>query len=75
MLAGMDRTDHRPLFARRTLLRASLAGALLVPAVAVQACGTSTTGGPRMSTGLITNRPRLTHGVASGDPRADGALV
>lgn len=49
----------RLTMSRRTLLRASL----LVPAVgALQACGTS-------------NRPRLTHGVASGDPRADGALV
>ncbi|KWX25388.1 alkaline phosphatase [Mycolicibacterium wolinskyi] len=72
----MAHTDRRPMLPRRTLLRASLAGALLVPAAAaLQACGTSATGGPQTTTGLITNRPRLTHGVATGDPRADGALV
>lgn len=76
MLARMAPPDHRPMMPRRTILRASLAGALLVPAAAaLQACGTSGTGGSPTSTGLIASRPRLTHGVASGDPRADGALV
>lgn len=75
MLARMAPTDHRQI-GRRTVLRASLAGALLVPATAaLQACGAAGTGGPATSTGLIANRPRLTHGVASGDPRTDGALV
>lgn len=47
-----------------------MAGALLVPATAaLQACGAPT--GP----GLVVDRPRLTHGVASGDPRTDGALI
>ena len=68
MLAVMSPVDRRTI-TRRTLLRASVAGALLVPAgAALQACGAS-------STGLITDRPRLTHGIATGDPRADGALV
>lgn len=67
----MPMTD-RVMISRRTLLRASLAGALLVPAAA---CGMSGTGTAPSSTGLITNRPRLTHGVATGDPRPDGALV
>ena len=70
MLSRMAPTDRRPTIPRRTVLRASLAGALLLPAAAaLQACGTSG------STGLIPNRPRLTHGVASGDPRVDGALI
>ena len=61
---------------RRTLLRASLAGALLAPATAaLGACGNAGPGGPPTSTGLIANRPRLTHGISSGDPRADGALI
>jgi alkaline phosphatase D len=75
MMARMAPSEHRRID-RRTVLRASLAGALLVPATAaLQACGTSGSGGPPASTGLIANRPRLTHGVASGDPRTDGALV
>jgi alkaline phosphatase D len=76
MLAPMVPTERRPVIARRALLRASLAGAFLVPATAaLQACGTSGNGGAPTSTSLIASRPRLTHGVASGDPRADGALV
>ncbi|MET0475446.1 MAG: alkaline phosphatase D family protein [Mycobacterium sp.] len=68
--------DHRPTVPRRTLLRGSLAGALLIPAAAaLGACGSSGNGSQPTSTGLIANRPRLTHGVASGDPRPDGALV
>lgn len=76
MLARMAPSDHRRTIPRRTLLRASLAGALIVPAsAALQACGTPASGNSPTTTGLIVNRPRLTHGVASGDPRADGALV
>ncbi|MGV9802936.1 alkaline phosphatase D family protein [Mycobacterium sp. NPDC003449] len=70
----MAQPQPHSLFPRRSLLRASLAGALLVPAAAaLQACGTSGNGG--QGPGLVANRPRLTHGVASGDPRTDGALV
>ncbi|BBX16300.1 alkaline phosphatase [Mycolicibacterium duvalii] len=47
---------------RRTLLT----GALLAPAAAAM---------PSCAAGLITSRPRLTHGVATGDPRSDGVLV
>lgn len=71
MLAGMTPTADRPVLSRRSLL---MAGALLVPVTALQACGGA--GAPAApSTGLSRSRPRLTHGVASGDPRADGALV
>jgi len=74
MLALVTLDDHRRI-GRRTLLRASLAGALLVPTTAaLQACGVSGSSGPA-STGLLASRPRITHGVASGDPRPDGALV
>lgn len=67
----MPTTDGRAIVPRRTVLRASLAGALLVPAAAaLQACG-----GAGPGPGLIVDRPRLTHGIASGDPRGDGALV
>ncbi|MGV9413907.1 alkaline phosphatase D family protein [Nocardia sp. NPDC003693] len=52
---------------RRTLLRASAAGLLVAPALA--AC--SANSGPA----LVRERPRLTHGVAVGDPRSDGALI
>ena len=68
--------DRPPMIPRRTVLRASLAGALLVPVAAVaSACGSPGSGGPPTSTGLIASRPRLTHGVSTGDPRPDGALV
>ncbi|KXP10812.1 alkaline phosphatase D family protein [Tsukamurella pseudospumae] len=67
-------------FSRRTALRAGAAGALLVPAGALlSACGTSSDGAAASSsagsTGLVRGRPSLTHGIASGDPRTDGALV
>ncbi|MDO3640037.1 alkaline phosphatase D family protein [Mycolicibacterium arseniciresistens] len=54
-----------------------LRAALLVPAGAALAggaltsCGSAATSTP----GLVRARPRLTHGVASGDPRPDGALL
>lgn len=59
---------------RRSLLRA----ALLVPAGAaltgglLSACGSPTS---PASPALVRTRPRLTHGVAAGDARPDGALV
>jgi alkaline phosphatase D len=72
MLARMPYTDRPLVLPRRDLLRASL----LIPAVAaLQACGTSGDDARPTRTGLITTRPRLTHGVASGDPRADGVLI
>ncbi|MCM6775295.1 alkaline phosphatase D family protein [Nocardia sp. CDC159] len=51
---------------RRTLLRGSALGLVAVPAPA--ACSND---GP----GLVRARPNLTHGVAVGDPRSDGALI
>ncbi|KAA0025046.1 alkaline phosphatase D family protein [Antrihabitans cavernicola] len=51
---------------RRTLLRSSL---LIPVAGALAACGSDA------SPTLARNRPRLTHGISSGDPRPDGALV
>lgn len=64
-------------FPRRSLLRAALlvpAGAALTSGV-LAACGSGA--GPATTTGpsLVRARPRLTHGVATGDARADGALV
>ncbi|APE38145.1 alkaline phosphatase [Nocardia mangyaensis] len=52
---------------RRTLLRASALGLVVTPALA--ACGSGD--GPA----LVRARPSLTHGVAVGDPRSDGALI
>ena len=63
---------------RRTLLRAALlipAGAALGGA-ALSACSSAT--GPVQTTSgpaLLRARPHLTHGVATGDVRTDGALV
>lgn len=51
---------------RRILLRGSALGLLAVPALA--ACADD---GPA----LVRPRPTLTHGVAVGDPRSDGALI
>ncbi|MFE3545619.1 alkaline phosphatase D family protein [Nocardia sp. NPDC059177] len=48
---------------RRALLRATALGMVAAPAVA--ACGP----------GLVRARPTLTHGIAVGDPRSDGALI
>jgi alkaline phosphatase D len=62
---------------RRSLLRAALlvlAGAALTGGV-LAACGSGaepvTSSGPS----LVRARPRLTHGVATGDARTDGAPV
>ncbi|WP_431963428.1 alkaline phosphatase D family protein [Nocardia sp. bgisy134] len=52
---------------RRTLLRTSALGLVAGPALA--ACGADD--GPV----LVRQRPNLTHGVAVGDPRSDGALI
>ncbi|QIS02798.1 alkaline phosphatase [Nocardia brasiliensis] len=54
-------------FSRRTLLRTSALG--LVAAPALTACAAND--GPA----LVRQRPVLTHGVAVGDPRTDGALI
>ncbi|WP_069165126.1 alkaline phosphatase D family protein [Nocardia altamirensis] len=54
-------------FSRRNLLRTSALGLVAAPALA--AC--SSNDGP----GLVRQRPALTHGVAVGDPRSDGALI
>ncbi|MBF6516724.1 alkaline phosphatase D family protein [Nocardia cyriacigeorgica] len=54
-------------FSRRALLRTSALGLVAAPAVA--AC--SNDAGPA----LVRQRPTLTHGVAVGDPRSDGALL
>ncbi|ASF08894.1 putative phosphodiesterase/alkaline phosphatase [Nocardia brasiliensis NBRC 14402] len=54
-------------FSRRTLLRTSALGLVAAPALA--ACASND--GP----GLVRQRPVLTHGVAVGDPRTDGALI
>ncbi|MFC9665235.1 alkaline phosphatase D family protein [Nocardia sp. NPDC127606] len=51
---------------RRTLLRATALGVVTAPALV--ACGDD---GPA----LVRARPSLTHGVAVGDPRSDGALI
>jgi alkaline phosphatase D len=61
---------------RRTLLRA----ALLVPAGVTLTGGVLAARGPTgptagASPGLVRARPTLTHGIATGDPRTDGALV
>ncbi|ORB56750.1 alkaline phosphatase [Mycobacteroides saopaulense] len=48
---------------RRTVLRAALLGLAIAPATA--ACGPA----------LVTTRPKLTHGIASGFPRPDGAVI
>ncbi|WP_425577671.1 alkaline phosphatase D family protein [Nocardia callitridis] len=53
--------------ARRTLLRGGALGLVAVPALAACASGEGPT--------LVRARPTLTHGVAVGDPRADGALI
>ncbi|MEU7140707.1 alkaline phosphatase D family protein [Nocardia sp. NPDC046473] len=53
-------------FSRRTLLRTSALGLVAAPALA--ACSSD---GPA----LVKQRPVLTHGVAVGDPRSDGALI
>ncbi|AMT72407.1 alkaline phosphatase D family protein [Mycobacteroides immunogenum] len=47
---------------RRTVLRTALFGLAAAP---VAACGPA----------LVTTRPKLTHGVASGFPRTDGAVI
>lgn len=52
---------------RRTLLRTSALGLVTAPALA--ACSSND------SPALVRQRPKLTHGVAVGDPRTDGALI
>ncbi|WP_443209397.1 alkaline phosphatase D family protein [Rhodococcus rhodochrous] len=54
---------------RRTLLRTVALGALAAPAAACSS------GSSVATPSLVRERPILTHGVATGDVRADGALV
>ncbi|RDI49280.1 alkaline phosphatase D family protein [Nocardia mexicana] len=61
----VDRHLHSGI-SRRTLLRSTAVG--LVAAPGLVACSSD---GP----GLVRERPNLTHGVAVGDPRGDGALI
>lgn len=54
---------------RRTLLRTAALGVLAAPAMA---CSPGSSGA---APALLRERPTLTHGVATGDVRADGVLV
>ncbi|WP_019203580.1 alkaline phosphatase [Tsukamurella sp. 1534] len=67
----------RSQLSRRSILQAGAAGALLIPAGSLlAACGSSPGGGAAPSSpGVVRGRPSLTHGVATGDPRTDGALI
>ncbi|GAB3136142.1 alkaline phosphatase D family protein [Tsukamurella serpentis] len=71
----MPLSDSR--ISRRSILQAGSAGALLIPAGSLlAACGSSSDGAAASSSpGVVRNRPTLTHGIASGDPRTDGALI
>lgn len=60
-------TPRQSGFSRRTLLRTTAAGLVIAPGLV--AC--SKDNGPA----LVRQRPTLTHGVAVGDPRGDGALI
>lgn len=60
---------------RRTALTSSaLGGAALLLPVAACSNNAGSSASPS-STGLVTDRPTLTHGVAAGDVRPDGALI
>ncbi|WP_305092791.1 alkaline phosphatase [Prescottella sp. R16] len=60
---------------RRALFRSAALGALAVPVLS--ACSTPSSASSVGSVGptLVRQRPVLTHGVASGDVRPDGALI
>ncbi len=75
IVSAMPLSDSH--FSRRSLLKAGTAGALLIPAGSLlSACGSSSDGAAASSSpGVVRGRPSLTHGIASGDPRTDGALV
>lgn len=65
---------------RRGFLAASgltLAGGLILPSAATAQSSVSSSfgGGSSLSPGLLLNRPAITHGVASGDMRVDGATI
>lgn len=65
-----------PRLSRRSVLRGAAVGALLIPAgPALAACGSSDGGSAASSSSLLRNRPKLTHGVATGEPTTGGALV
>ncbi len=77
------RPDPEPttsLLPRRTLLRTGLATAGVVAGVGATGAGLVTAAPPAAARSsrvpaLTRTRPSLTHGVASGDPVADGAVV
>ncbi|NLV78749.1 MAG: alkaline phosphatase [Rhodococcus sp.] len=58
---------------RRTLLRSTTVGLLAIPAAACSSGGGA--GNASASPTLVRDRPVLTHGVAAGDVRRDGALI
>jgi alkaline phosphatase D len=58
---------------RRALLRSTAIGLLAVPAAACSSAGPEPAAAS--SPALVRQRPTLTHGVAAGDVRADGALI
>lgn len=61
---------------RRTLLRSAALGLVAVPVAACSTGGNSAAGGSSTSsTALLRERPVLSHGVAAGDVRRDGALI
>ncbi|CAM3726964.1 alkaline phosphatase D family protein [Nocardiopsis tropica] len=76
-LSDSQSSPLRSASSRRSVLKAGAAGALLIPAGSLLAAcgGSSSTGAGASSSGLVTGRPNLTHGIASGDPRTDGALI
>ncbi|WP_132994167.1 alkaline phosphatase D family protein [Gordonia zhaorongruii] len=69
-----DSTSARPPrpVSRRTVLKATAAGALVIPAGVATACGTAD---EARSPGTRRDRPMLTHGVAAGGITASGALI
>lgn len=58
---------------RRALLRSTAIGLLAVPAAACSSTGSGSAAAS--SPALVRQRPTLTHGVAAGDVRGDGALI
>lgn len=76
-LSRSQTTPFQSAASRRSILKAGAAGALLIPAGSLLAAcgGSSSTGAAASSSGLVKGRPTLTHGIASGDPRTDGALI
>lgn len=74
-------SNPNPLSRRRFLAATGMAAAgLVVPSAPVRAVDFSSSSSSfghfsSRNSGLVTKRPEITHGVASGDVRADGALI